>query len=225
MQSSEATPASNLSSPVADGSTYGTPGDKSHSAASSEPSPVMGKQNENDPQLVVSAGRSIKNMLVDLMGVLEPQAKSKIFIQGDITLKIEGREAYTIFLFNEDGIEPSNLKVGIGNAKIASKSPPDQSNRAGASIRKRTQDATNLSEDTDDSQKRRRIDSVEDQGDSSDPLSGETTACEEALDSNASVMTKLHSVSAQIKWVEECRRIADEAHDGTVNFINKPYLS
>jgi hypothetical protein len=222
MQSSEASPASNLSSPVADGSTYGTPGAKSHSAAS-EPSPIMGKQNEIDPQLVVGAGRSIKNMLVDLMGVLEPQAKSKIFIQGDITLRIEGREAYTISLFNEDGIEPSNLKVGIDKAKISSKSPPDQSNGAGASNRKRTQDAMNLTDDAEDPQKRRRIDSVEDQGESSNPLPGDTdaTAHDEASDSNASIMTKLHSVSAQIKWVEECRRIADEAHDGTAYPTNR----
>ncbi|RDI77448.1 hypothetical protein Vi05172_g12562 [Venturia inaequalis] len=218
MQLSEATPASNLSSPVAEGSTYGTPGAKSHSAASSEPSPAMGKQNENDPQMVVSAGKSIKNMLVDLMGVLEPQAKSKIFIQGDVTLKIEGREAYTISLFNEDGIEPSNLKVQIGHAKVPSNPPVDQPN--GASNRKRAQEALSLSEEADASQKRRRIDSADDsQSTSSDPVPEDTGATaparvDDTSDSNACIMTKLHSVSAQIKWVEECRRIADEAHDG-----------
>jgi hypothetical protein len=151
------------------------------------------------------------------MGVLEPQAKSKIFIQGDITLKIDGREAYTISLFNEDGIEPSNLKVGINKAETPSNStsPPDQAN-GGASSRKRSQDAVNAHDDTDGSQKRRRIDSVEDRPESNGQLLGETGAKtrEEAKDSNASIMTKLHSVSAQIKWVEECRRIADEAHDG-----------
>ncbi|QDS71296.1 hypothetical protein FKW77_001482 [Venturia effusa] len=218
MQTSEAAPASNLSSPVADGSTYGTPGAKSHSAASSEPSPAMGKQNEKDPQMVVSAGKSIKNMLVDLMGVLEPQAKSKIFIQGDVTLRIEGREAYTISLFNEDGIEPSNLKVQIGHAKAPSNPPTEQSN--GASNRKRAQEALSLSEETDASQKRRRVESMEDNQDQpGDTVQEEkdataTAPAEDHADSNASIMTKLHSVSAQIKWVEECRRIADEAHDG-----------
>jgi hypothetical protein len=218
MQSSEPSPAANLSSPAVDESTYGT-GAKSHSAAS-DPSPIMGKQNENDPQLVVGAGRSIKNMLVDLMGVLEPQAKSKIFIQGDITLRIEGREAYTISLFNEDGIEPSNLKVEISKAKIASKPALDQFNGADASVRKRSHDDMNLEVDPEDSQNRRRIESVEDQDEPSDPLPGETniTSRDKASDSNAGIMTKLDNVSKQIKWVEECRRIADQAHDGTSVF-------
>jgi hypothetical protein len=206
MQETEASPTSSASSPAPD--EYGTPGDKSNSAVS-ESTPVVAKRNEQDPQLVVSAGRSIKIMLVDLMGVLEPQAKSKVFIQGEITLRVEGREAYVISLFNEDGIEPSNLKVKIDKAAAPGRFPHEQSNGTDASTNlKRPRDSVvDFTSDRDGAQKRRKVDF----GDSQEESSSKADATDEPAPS--AIMSKLHNVSAQVKWVEECRRIADEAHE------------
>lgn len=174
-----------------DGSTYGTP---TESATMTTRTGA-----DKDPQLVVGAARSLKNMFVDLMSVLEAQAKSKIFIQGDITLRVEGRESYTITLFNEDSVEPSDLKVRIGNV-------PATNGGSHETPQKRGPECVDSDEATSPS-KRARID------DTTKELEDvEEEATEEAPDTST-VSSKLNNISAQIKWVEECRRIAGELHD------------
>jgi hypothetical protein len=209
-------------SPNHDSSTYGTPGD------ANPPSPTM-TGSDKDPQLVVSAGRSLKNMLVDLMAVLDTQAKTPIFIQGDITLRIEGRETYAVSLFNVDGVEPSDLKVRISKmSESVPEFPTGQSNgleKAGSeaeSSRKRNRDDNDHVDFPDGATrtptKRTRVDS-RDSEDNHHPMletthdQGNAQAERESSEPAPTVMSRLQNVSAQVKWVEECRRIADEAHD------------
>jgi hypothetical protein len=226
----EASPASNQEgstppSPNHDASTYGTPGD--HAG----PSSPTTKGNDKDPQLVVSAGRSLKNMFVDLMSVLETQAKTQIFVQGDITLRIQGRETYTVSLFNAEGIEPSDLKVRISKASDnAPEFPTEQTNGTGNAMaeaslsRKRDRDENNESDQvspTDNAEgtpKRARVGSGEHEPSSPeitrDSSSGNAQVEPDSTEATEPTVTsRLQNVSAQIKWVEECRRIADEAHD------------
>lgn len=92
------------SSPAADEelSTCGTPDGRRDSA-----------NENNDTNLVIGAGRSLKTMLADLTSVLEVQAKTQVFITGQMHLRIEGREEYTLSLVMEDKNEPSSLRVMI----------------------------------------------------------------------------------------------------------------
>jgi hypothetical protein len=69
---------------------------------------------DTDTNLVVGAGRSLKTMLGDLAAVLQEQAHAKIFISGEIHLRIDEREDYTLSLVMEDTADPSSLKVKIG---------------------------------------------------------------------------------------------------------------
>jgi hypothetical protein len=195
MDSPQDTSLSAPQSPQSDGSTYGTPTNESATV----------KVSEKDAQLVVGAGRSLKNMLVDLMGVLERQANTKIFIQGDITLRVDGRESYVINLRNEDNIEPSNLKVRIDNA-------PAQVYSAATASTAEKRKADDLEKDTtngaESASKRARTDdspTIEDNEDDKPE--------EQDRSDFGRIMTKFHNVSAQIKWVEECRRVAGQAHD------------
>jgi len=183
-----------------DHSTYGTPTDES---AATKPN-----EKPSDAQLVVFAGRSLKNMLVDVMGLLEERADTKIFMQGDITLRIEGRESYTIKLLNEDNAEPSNLKVRIDNAGTSS-SGSSSSNTA----EKRKVDQTEGTDDAPASpSKRARTD---DALPPPPPPPNNNEDAEGGLEQPEfeRIMTKFSNISAQIKWVEECRRVAGQAHD------------
>jgi len=181
-----------------DDSTYGTPTDES---ATTKPN-----EKPSDAQLVVFAGRSLKNMLVDVMGLLEERADTKIFMQGDITLRIEGRESYTIKLLNEDSAEPSNLKVRIDNTGTGGSS----SNPA----EKRKVDQT---EETDDApvspSKRARIDDALPSPPPLPPNNNDDAEGGLEQPEFERIMTKFSNISAQIKWVEECRRVAGQAHD------------
>lgn len=191
MASPQQASASAPTSPHSDDSTYGTPADESSTM----------RPNEKDAQLVVGAGRSLKNMLVDLMGVLEGQANTKIFIQGDITLRVDGREAYTIKLRNEDNVEPSNLKVRIDSAPT---------NVNGSTAEKRKPSHLNKADDApESSSKRARTEEPP------PPLPNNEEDAQNDLDQTEfeRIMTKFGNVSAQIKWVEECRRLAGQAHD------------
>ncbi|KAF2429537.1 hypothetical protein EJ08DRAFT_698253 [Tothia fuscella] len=223
LQSQEASSASNHvalpDSPYIDieDSTYGTPENDLDTS-----SPVMNATGKDkDPQLVVGAGRSLRTMLVDLMGVLETQANAQVFIQGDITLRVEGRETYKISLFNPDALEPSDLKVKIDKASAKSTAPhfpngttPETSNKRQREDRDATVD---LTEDVEGTPKRVRVDSGHGEGDAQSPVQEVANAPEEEASdpapSGAIIPNKLQNISAQIKWVEECRRIADEAHD------------
>ena len=174
-------------------STYGTPTDESNATKSSE----------KDAQLVVGAGRSLKNMLVDLMSVLEEQASTKIFIQGDITLCVDGRESYTIKLQNEDNVEPSNLRVRIENAV--------NDDNVGTSQKRKSSQLEDATETPDSPSKRTKTDDAPPPpapGNDDDDGAGEPDQPE--FDR---IMTKFSNISAQIKWVEECRRLAGQAHD------------
>jgi len=96
-------------------SSYGTP-DHGNAMAAGDSS---GKDafSDNDTSLVVGAGRSLKTMLGDLTAVLQEQAHAKIFISGEMHLRIDGREDYTLSLVIEDQGDPSSLKVKIGKRK------------------------------------------------------------------------------------------------------------
>jgi hypothetical protein len=206
MDSPELPPTSNQDG----GSTYGTPEDHPDTS-----SPVM-KSSEKDPQLVVGAGRSLKNMFVDLMALLETQAKAQVFIQGDITLRVEGRESYTISLFNPDGVEPSDLKVRMDKSSDLESGPvfPNgiSANDVNASRKRQREDnQADGWKDTETTPKRKRVDSENDGDASQHTLQNRQREASTTLAAN--VDTKLQNISAQIKWVEECRRIADEAHD------------
>jgi hypothetical protein len=225
LRSTEASPASNHvstpPSPHHNASTDGTPEDDA------DASPPAVEDSEN--QLVVRAGRSLKNMLVDLMAVLETQAKTRIFIQGDITLRVEGRDTYTVSLFNAEDIEPADLKVRIN--KVTNSGPEfpiGQSNRTVAATtelpytRKRAHDESDhidLSDLASGTSKRARVDSGEDEIGHSTPEAtrrngkGKTQSERESSEPAPTVVSRLQNVSAQIKWVEECRRIAEEGHD------------
>lgn len=175
-------------------STYGTPVDESSTMKSNE-------KDAKDAQLVVGAGRSLKNMLVDLMGVLENQANTKIFIEGDIKLRVDGRESFTIKLRNEDGDEPSNLKVHIDNAPSAAN---------GSTTSKRKSDDLDEVDDAPESpSKRARTEDAPPPAPIADD-DGSGDADQSEFDR---IMTKFGNVSAQIRWVEECRRLAGQAHD------------
>jgi hypothetical protein len=185
-----------------DDSTYGTRADESSTM----------KPNEKDAQLVVGAGRSLKNMLVDLMGVLEGQANTKIFIQGDITLRVDGRAAYTIKLRNEDNVEPSNLKVRIDNApadNTAADNAPIDTDGNGSTSEKRKSSQLEDNEDESESASKR----VKTAEQPAQPHTDEETAGEQDATDIERIMTKFSNVSAQIKWVEECRRLAGQSHD------------
>lgn len=217
----EASPAnqrSSSTSPNQEGSTYGTPGAIDHPDTSSN---TM-KNADKDPQLVVSAGRSLKNMLVDLMGVLESQAKSQVFIQGEITLRIEGRDTYSINLFNAEGLEPSDLKIRSDKSSDALSGPafPNGASSTTAS-RKRARDEGDNGDASDTAwegaggrPKRARVD--DDQSEDHSPeVEHDSSRADHRSSSEPppTISSRFQHVSAQIKWVEECRRIADEAHD------------
>ena len=176
-----------------DDSTYGTP-------TAPEESATM-KPNEKDAQLVVGAGRSLRNMLVDLMSAMEEEAHTKVFIQGDIVLRVDGRESYTIKLHNEDNVEPSNLKVRIDNASSSSN---------GSLEKKRKSDELDKSNAGPESpSKRARTDDTPPPV----PNNDDDVAGEPDQPEFERIMTKFSNISAQIKWVEECRRLAGQAHD------------
>lgn len=183
--------ASAAASPRSPASMYGTPTD----------SGAIAKPNEKDTQMVVSAGRSLKTMLVDLMGVLENQANAKIFIQGDITLRVDGRESYTIQLRNEDGLEPSNLKVHIDNALATT-------NGSLSTNKRKASDGAEVVEVAADSSKRARTEDAQ-----PPPAPGNDDEGDGDGSEFQQIMTKFGNLSAQIKWVEECRRLAGHSHD------------
>jgi hypothetical protein len=158
------------------------------------------RSNEKDAQLVVGAGRSLKNMLVDLMGVLENQANTKIFIQGDISLRVDGREAYTIKLRNEDHVEPSNLKVRIDNAPVNGTPTPNEKRKA-----------SQVDEDEGHAESPAKRARTEDPPPA--PVNDEEGASDKEQPDVERIITKFGNVSAQIRWVEECRRLASQAHD------------
>ena len=186
--SAHASPRSDL-----EDSTYGTP--------VADEGPAATKSSEKDAQLVVGAGRSLKNMLVDLMGVLEGQANTKIFIEGDITLRVDGREAYMIKLRNEDNVEPSKLKVRIDNApKLAN----------GSALVKRKSDE--LEENTNALASLSKRTRTEEEPPPAPTMNADGADDEDESEFNR-IMTKFSNVSAQIKWVEGCRRLAGQAHE------------
>jgi hypothetical protein len=220
LPSYEASPASNHlptpTSPKHQTSTYGTPEDDTDSASSA----VLIEASGKDAQLVVSADRSLKNMLVDRMGVLETQANAHVFIQGEINVRVEGWETYNISLYNDEGVEPVQLKTRIDRISERSTKPTfrygtDHEATAGSTSKRKLDDDApfHLTEAAEGTPKRARVDSGE----------GEARLPETVLDGGRdkanssikppSVTSRLQNVSAQIKWVEECRRIAEEAHD------------
>jgi hypothetical protein len=168
-------------------------------------------------------------MLIDSMVVLSTQAKKQVFIQGDITLRIEGGETYAVSLFNADAIEPSDLKVSI--VKVSDEGPEFPAEQSCGAVtattklsssRKRGRDESDhidLLDNAKGASKRTRVDSGEDDNEHPTPDATreidarKMQAESEFSESNPSIASRLQNVSAQIKWVEECRRIADDNHD------------
>lgn len=104
------------SSPADEGiSSYGTPDGRRDSSAKSEN--IFGA--DNDANLVIGAGRSLKTMLGDLTSVLEDQAKAQVFLTGEMQLRISGREEYTLTLVMEHPSDPSSLNVKIDKTSSA----------------------------------------------------------------------------------------------------------
>lgn len=203
MDSHRATPVSVSESPHSrEGSHYGTPSD---SLVLAQPN---AKPNDKDPQLVVGAGRSIKNMLVDLMRVLQDQADAKIFIQGNISLRVHGRDSYTIRLHNEDNVEPTNLQVRIDKASQTPHAIPSGDSNGVAQKRKAEEmaRADPTSAQAPPSPKRARTYKEFD-------MPGTERDAKTDDEEEDRILSKLNDISSQIKWVEDCRRIADGSHD------------
>lgn len=194
-------------------SSYGTP-DHGNAMAAGDSS-AKDAFSDNDTSLVVGAGRSLKTMLNDLTAVLQEQAHAKIFISGEMHLRIDGREDYTLSLVIEDQGDPSSLKVKIGKRKDVNGASSNA-----VSMLKRKHDAAPVDSTDQDVPKRRRIDA--ESGDKEDanpapkpPAQKDVVEPSEAADEPTPrrILQKLNNISEQIHWVEQCRRIADEAHD------------
>ena len=124
-------------------------------------------------------------------------------------LRIDGREDYTLSLVMEDMDDPCSLKVKIDKR---------------ATSLKRKHEATPLDDLIDylqDVPKRRRSTHVE-SGDKEhanqppkSPAPTDVIEPNDAADEPTPrrILQKLNNLSEQVHWVEQCRRIADVAHD------------
>jgi hypothetical protein len=166
------------------------------------------RSREKDAQLVVGAGRSLKNMLVDLMSVLENQANTKIFIQGDLTLRVDGRDAYAIKLRNEDNVEPSNLKVRIDSAPVDTPTVASAAVTGNSTEKRKASEVVQVEESSASPMKRARTEEHP-------PVPGidEESPNDQDRSDIERIMAKFGNISQQIRWVEDCRRLAGQAHD------------
>jgi len=192
-------------------------GDGSSSYSTPDHDNAMDMFSDTDTNLVVGAGRSLKTMLGDLVAVLQEQAHAKIFISGEMHLRIDGREDYTLSLVMEDTDDPSSLKVKIG------KRTSTNGTSKPVSTLKRKHDASPVDLTDQDAPKPRRMDveSGDKEHANPPPKSPAQKDVIDPIDPNDAadeptprrILQKLNNLSEQVHWVEQCRRIADEAHD------------
>ncbi|KAF2399968.1 hypothetical protein EJ06DRAFT_522175 [Trichodelitschia bisporula] len=171
--------------------------------------------NEKDKEVVINAGRSIKNMLRDLMQTSEVDAESPVWITGDLTLRIEGRHTYTIKLFHNDGEDPDDLKVRIERQNFDRKKADEQAASEKDTSRKRAHD--DVDEPVSIAKRARAELLASEPGPTADapvaPDTNGTSTAPVAWPSDDAMLAELQTLSSQIRWVEECRRVADELHD------------
>lgn len=187
------------SSQPSDGSSsYGTP---DHDNAMDSSAKDM--FSDTDTNLVVGADRFLKTMLGDLAAVLQKRAYAKVFISGEMYLRIDGREDYTLSLLMGYTDDPPSLKVKI-NQRVA----PRGTSKPISSL-KRKHDATTVELIDQGTPKRRRthIESGDKEHANQPPKSPAQT---DVIDPNDAadeptprrILEKLKNLSEQVHWVE-----------------------
>jgi len=196
----------------------------------------------DDMAVATSAARSLKSILNDLITQLKQQEDVAVTITGDFKLEIGGRQAFNVSLFQDDEPDRSPaLEFKI--EQQAKNSIPDDTPETAAGARCSSGDTTNarlkrprddtgdtepidLTTDTD-APKRKRPHTARTPSDSLSlvnraglqhaTISPDTTKSKPIAPPppgpSDSTADHVKSVSDQIRWVEQCRRLADEAHD------------
>jgi len=196
----------------------------------------------DDMAVATSAARSLKSMLNSLISQLKQQAGAAVTITGDFKLEIEGRQAFDVSLFQDDEADESpalefkieqqakeSILEQYETAVGARRSSGDTTNTG---LKRRRDDfgdsgLINLTTPAD-SPKRKRLHTARNPSESlslvdraglqntatsPDAARSKPTAPPPTSSTSDSLAGAVKNISEQIRWAEQCRRIADEAHD------------
>ncbi|KAF1988389.1 hypothetical protein K402DRAFT_34463 [Aulographum hederae CBS 113979] len=205
-----------------------SPGDQLRLSADDSAPMNTAEDDKRDSVIVSEAGSSLKVMLGDLVGLVKTQAGAPVSVTGDFILQIGDRQSFKICISTIPGSETSELELDVQPLKRggALSNGTELSNG-----RKRRRVDSPEAEDVEygvpstdqpakpDNAKPENLTKPNDQSKtatnppaSEKVLSGSLLAAEPISETHIT-NPDVKNLSAQIRWVEQCRRIAAEDHD------------
>lgn len=215
-------------------STYDTPnnGDTSPDFDATKAASIEIESTDDNAALLDGAAQSLQTMLEDLLEVLRKQANATVQISGHLSLNIAGTQTYQLSLSTDlEDTENSSVKVQVSRApkpksrKRGIEEASEEASEATTSKRVRTasEDAeiitsVNSTEDDDVIQFQPGAHSTEEDDVieiQPEPVANqvETNAQNPPIDPSITlVLKRLDHISEQVKWIEDCRRVAEKHH-------------